>query len=620
MAGGQLFGRYLERDLGATLSALSGYRPFPTADDREEWSVLPAHVRRAGIQRGEDLSGSVWPALPAALYMDFARTGNRSRYERPYFRRRDALKSLVLAECMEGEGRFLDDIINGIWAICEESSWVIPAHNRADAHLDDVTTTWIDLFAGETGSLLAWTHYLLQSRLDAVDPLIAGRMRREVALRVLGPFLTHDDYWWMGVEGSRRPNNWSPWCSSSVLGGFLLLEPDAERRTQAVRKVMEIIDRWVAVYHPDGGCEEGPRYWMVAAASLLDCLELLRTASGDEICLYDEPLVREMGRYIYRAHISGDYYVNFADAPATINIPAGLVYSYGQLIDDPRMVAFGSWACGRRADQAPVEQSLLRTLRDLFAVRQIETSGKPPYVRDVWLGGTQSMAAREADGSDRGLYLAAKGGHNNESGHNHNDVGEFIVYVDGEPVLVDVGVGTYTAQTFSRHRYEIWTMQSAYHNLPTVNGIQQQAGEEFRATDVTYHADDVAARFSLDIAGAYPKSSGVTSWRRTCCLHRDNPRVEVAEEFELARPSAEIMLSLMTPIPPVVNHAGAVTLGPVDVTFDGTALTASTEEIQLDDEGLRSSWGERLFRLVLRPRAATRRATWMTRIARKAPS
>lgn len=87
-----------------------------------------------------------------------------------------------------------------------------------------------------------------------------------------------------------------------------------------------------------------------------------------------------------------------------------------------------------------------------------------------------------------GLYLAAKGGHNAES-HNHNDVGNFIVYADGYPAISDVGVETYTAKTFSAQRYDIWTMQSAFHNLPIINGFMQKNGGNFKAAAVNYEAD-----------------------------------------------------------------------------------------------------------------------------------
>jgi len=53
------------------------------------------------------------------------------------------------------------------------------------------------------------------------------------------------------------------------------------------------------------------------------------------------------------------------------------------------------------------------------------------------------MGARENEGSSKGFYFSAMGGHNDES-HNHNDVGTSILIYNGNPVLVDVGSGAYT--------------------------------------------------------------------------------------------------------------------------------------------------------------------------------
>src|SRR2546430_13970641 len=108
-------------------------------------------------------------------------------------------------------------------------------------------------------------------------------------------------------------------------------------------------------------------------------------------------------------------------------------------------------------------------------------------------------AARSTPDSGARLYLSAWAGHNAQS-HNHNDVGNFIVYGDGTPVLIGVGVETYSAKTFSAQRYEIWTMQSAYHNLPTINGIMQGAGREFQAKDVSFGETANRVTFSADIA------------------------------------------------------------------------------------------------------------------------
>jgi hypothetical protein len=66
-------------------------------------------------------------------------------------------------------------------------------------------------------------------------------------------------------------------------------------------------------------------------------------------------------------------------------------------------------------------------------------------------------------------FIASHGGNNAES-HNHNDVGDFIIYADGAPVIIDAGKGTYMAITFSKNRYTLWYNTSPYHNVPLVNG------------------------------------------------------------------------------------------------------------------------------------------------------
>ena len=78
-----------------------------------------------------------------------------------------------------------------------------------------------------------------------------------------------------------------------------------------------------------------------------------------------------------------------------------------------------------------------------------------------YLSGIEVLTARSAADTTKGLFLAAKGGHNGES-HNHNDVGNYIIYVNGDAAICDAGVETYSRKTFSEERYTIWAMQSRY--------------------------------------------------------------------------------------------------------------------------------------------------------------
>ena len=171
--------------------------------------------------------------------------------------------------------------------------------------------------------------------LNMPDPLKEWRrIQREVNVRILTPCLERDDHSWMGFHNTgRRVNNWNPWICSNWLACTLLLEEDEARRQASVFKIMRTVDNFVDPYPLDGGCDEGPSYWGRAGASLLDNLELLYSATDGQLQVYDEPLIQEIGRFIYRVQIEGDYYINFADAPALVYPDAMLVYRYGLRID-----------------------------------------------------------------------------------------------------------------------------------------------------------------------------------------------------------------------------------------------------------------------------------------------
>jgi hypothetical protein len=624
-----LANRYPFEQLRDVLLPRARWQPFPTAADRDAWAALPERVRQAHVRRGEQALGFAWPALPATLYLEFARNGKRSGYEKPWHDRRQTMCDLVLAECIEGRGRFLDDIANGVWAVCEESSWVFPAHlhlQAAGAGLPDTAEPIPDLFAAETGALLAWTLYLLAPRLDAVSPQLVPRVEREIQQRILSPLFDRTDFWWMGYAGY-PVNNWNPWIVSNWLAVALLVERDEERRCRHVAKAMRILDYFVDPYPPDGGCDEGPGYWGRAGASLYDCLEWLYSATHGAVDVYREPLIRNIGAFIYRVHIAGHGFINFADASPRLTPPPGVCFGYGRRIDDPALQALGAWAAVEQdIANRGVGDSLGRCLPLLFMLDELfATAPRPPLPRDVFLPDIQVFAARDRQGDPSGFFVAAKGGHNAES-HNHNDVGHFIVYLDGAPLLVDAGVETYTAKTFGPERYTIWTMQSAYHSLPTVNGIQQMPGRGFAARDVAWRADEDGAEFSLDLAGAWPAEAGIRSWKRNVRLERAR-QVVVEERFELAATPRELTLNLLTAADPEAVEPGVVALkaarlaggrssAAATLRYDRSRFDLRIEPIDIGDTHLQATWGNRLTRLVLIARKLEADGEWTLRITR----
>jgi hypothetical protein len=232
--------------------------------------------------------------------------------------------------------------------------------------------------------------------------------------------------------------------------------------------------------------------------------------------------------------------------------------------------------------------TLSRELFFLHHIREfIAEEPHEPLLKDVWLGNLQIMTARRSN-----LYVAMKGGHNNES-HNHNDVGSFIVYADNEPLFIDPGVGEYTSKTFSDERYTIWTMQSSYHNLPQINGTDQKDGREY-AAKVVNHQD---GSLTLDIAGAYPSEADVKSWKRTVSAMESG--ISITENYVLTAYHQPARLMFMTIMKPEIQ-SGAIILGHHRLNYNPSQLEPTVEDIsnQLDPL-LQGMWGPKMYRIIL---------------------
>ena len=605
---------YSRDELPEIIIPIKQWNPFPKYSDRSDWLQIPDSLQSEYINRAEELLHYNWPVLPASMLMEYVRIGDRWHYEEYHFERRNNLRILVFAELIEQKGRFLDQIINGIWAICEETYWGVPAHlsmQQAGRGLPDVREPIVDLFAAQTGQLLAWTKYLLQEPLDEVNSLICERISYEVKRKILDVLMDRSDFYWMGFDlssrGGRRVNNWNPWINANWLACNLLIEDDPERRIAATHKIMRSLDNFLNPHPLDGGCDEGPSYWNHAGGSLFDALEMLYLASDGVINIYDHQLIRNIGTYIYKAYIDYPYFVNFADASPVINYNGPQVFRYGSRIDDEVMMSFGTFGAKKLSMDELIEERNIS--RHLFLFDNYEEifqyPAKEPLIRDAWLPDTEVMIAREKEGTNEGFYLAAKGGHNDES-HNHNDIGNFILYVDGAPVLIDAGKGTYTAKTFGEQRYTLWNNNSNYHNLPSINGEVQVEGPEFRAKDLQYRMTDKKVNFTLDITEAY-QVENLKRWQRLLEFNRSRG-ITLTDEYEYTDTpefNQEHFLTICTVEPTggmLKFHDPLSNDTVLKLVYDDKRFSYEVKKLELDqpeDKRVIENWGDKIYRITL---------------------
>ena len=602
--------KYSKEQFQKVLISQRSWIPFPKLVDRNGWLKADQDMMKANLQEAEKLLNYSWPSVPATKSLLIERNGNRSEYEAISFEKRRVLGTLLIAEIYENKGRFIDPIIDGVYSICEETFWGSPAHlpkTKEYSGLMDVSQPFVELFSAETAAYLSWVDYFLGDKLDAVSPQIRKRMYYEVNYRIFQPLMTKPHGFMTSNANGRRPNNWNPWICSNWLNAALLLEKDETKRTDMVYKILHVLDAFLTPYPQDGGCDEGPSYWGAAAASLYDNIAMLNHVTNNAFqYVFEDEKVKNMGRFIYRAQISDKYFLDFADADPQPGMDGNMIYRFGKDIHDDNMIKFGAYY--RQPETAKIDRfHYFRNFYSLFMQDEYSKAEKGLALpQDVWLPDIQVMMARDNQGSTKGFFLAAKGGNNDES-HNHNDIGNYVVYYDGLPLLIDVGRGSYTAKTFSNRRYDIWFNCSNYHNDPTINGINQLAGDEYKASNIVYKRDKTSAMLALDIAGSYPDSAGVQSWQRSIRLNRGK-NVEISDVISLKK-ADNIVEHLMTCYPAEVSKPGELVIHyqpkgaaakDFIIRYNPAQLRPAVEKMQLttmEDKGILEKWGDNIYRI-----------------------
>ena len=568
---------------------------YPAAGDRQAWDGVPEEMRMEIRKLAAAWRDIPYPMRSASGFLAFVRNGSRQADEKPYFTRRKKLCAAVLNACAFPEEAETDAIIDGIWCICEESSWVISAHNvnpvpgapkPAEYPLPDPKKPYIDLFSAQTGMILSLASTLLEERLDAVTPMIRQRIRSEIRGRILRPFMATDDFWWMGVR-RKDLNNWTPWILSNIMVCAVLDPMPRVNLAGILERCCEMLDRYLDVLPEDGGCDEGAGYWNMAGGALLDCLEILEKVTGGGMAFWTDEKIRNILAFPRRAALANGWFVNFADCDARPFLSGERLERAGERLGDSALTALGTQIRGHVADQLDDVPHLTRVL-DLLFHPAAETA-KAAVSGDEWLPDLQVRVVRRGE-----WILACKGGHNGEN-HNHNDVGSFILLQGGEPAVVDAGNMIYTAKTFSEDRYTLWNVQAQWHNLPMIGGAAQREGAEHRSEKAERTPDGMA----LNLEKAYGAEAGVKRLRRSFLLSGEGLRLRDEVELEEEKPVTWVFLLREKP----AWKNGRVTAGRMQIRCP-EGLDFSAEEKPVTDPRMARNWPGSLWRVRLQGKPA----------------
>lgn len=517
--------RWNVRVVREALADGGAFMPFPPAGDRVAVEAVRGRLGEAAVaallaRARVDLSAPI-PALPAELYLDFQWTGRREPYEDAQRQRRNMLYRLALADYLEGGAEFTGAVENLLWARLEETNWAWPAHART---LDFPDFPTLDLAAAMSGLDLAEIDHLLGTRLGEA---LRARLRSEVQRRVVTPFLTRHDHWWLHATPGRRVNNWTAVCVAGAVGAACYLETDETRLAEIIARGLASLADYLETFDPQGGSSEGPDYWSYGFGNFAVLGHLIAARTAGRIDLLDDGFVREIACFPLRTVLAPGLWASFSDSDANPQFPPGLLSYLADRLDLPELAELG--ICNSFVVEG--------FNQFIWPLRQYAWPLRPQGERFTgtnhdWYADLAWMISRLEPKDPGSLRLAIKGGHNAEM-HNHNDIGAMIVVAGGKVLITDPGRGRYSKSYFGPDRYRNLMASSRGHSVPVVNGHEQVEGAEHRAGVVDHGHGTEADWLVLDLTAAYPESAGAKTIERRVRFDRTWPggRIELVDTF-----------------------------------------------------------------------------------------
>ena len=571
---------------------------FPPYSDRPAWNRVVSDKRLANItseirKLADKVQKSPIPELKASEFALYRQTGNRNIYEEKYFAVRHNLEMLVLAECLEGKGKYINRIVDYIWAICSEPCWTIPAHAwDNDDVLPSYKYTRNDLFATQTGLLLAFTLDLMENELAAFSPHLVDRIRQNIINRLIIRFESGEpDRWYDGHS------NWTAWCCCNLLGAAVAaLKDDPARLEKVIRKLAEINDHYYRKFSDDGACDEGPGYWAHSPVEFCRFIEQAISAGVLSAEIYNDEKLRAMIQYISNVHLGNGSFFSYSDNEVKMpNLPCGLLSLLAKRLNDDNIAIFAKQAFHNfKNEKTPgkynsnLHSALLGNLLELFCVPESQLQN----VRD----NTKFYFSRGyLFGRCGKLGYGVKGGNNGE-GHNHNDVGHFVISHNGKFIICDLGSATYSKDYFSDRRYDNILCNGSGHNMPLFNGTGEVYGKEKVPQSIIFNDANGVVSCTIEAQGTYSGDLDLQSVKRKFMFDRKRKNFKITDSWICGK-EYKTECVFFTAVKPEKVSEHEIKLGKFLFAADNGKLSCG--EFEISDEKVKKRWGK-LWKIILR--------------------
>ncbi|CAN7425908.1 hypothetical protein [Paenibacillus sp. LjRoot56] len=573
---------------------------YSEAHSSEQWKRIREDVNYAEFWHTlqEKATHLLENPVRAPLFSEFTLfgdTGDRAIYQKQQDDLFVGIPMFSMLALTEEKQEWKTGLENAIWHICNQYTWVSPAHVGL-YHNDYPNGIWdqplppretVDLYAGMTAFTLAETVHLLKDRLH---PWIIHRVNEEIDNRIFQVYFNDPT----PQNWELKTNNWPAVCSSSIGATAIYMIEDSEKLAGMLWRVIGVLRNYFSGFDEQGATPEGPAYWQFGFSHFVYFAELLKERTQGRIALLTDAKVEAISQFPQFCMLSGGKVVNFSDSPEEVTLNPGLIQRLQQYVstlelptDYYRMKpVIGNWLDVTRLMLWSLDSEPLISANDGERVQE-----------QVFIG-NQWVISKIKDAEGGMTAFAAKGGHNEEP-HNHNDLGHFILHVDGDNVLADLGLGVYTKQYFQpSYRYEMINAGSHGHSVPIVDGCRQGFGKSYRSEILHSQISDDQVHVVMDLTKAYDCVSLDIFTREFLWDHSVHkaPQLIVRDRVICNTKPESFQEIFISCVQPRVIGAGRIQMNKVTLLYNSEQWELDMEEMKVDSH---YKIGTPFYRIVL---------------------
>lgn len=472
-----------------------------TYKDRVFWDkVGTMEEARELLKEAKVLAEQGMPPFVDSLYLHLNATNIRLPGENMMNARFIYLYRLVLAECIENEGKFLPAIQDGLLSLCNQKPWSIPAHDRKLNNYNG-TDYYVDLVVATAGNSIAQCVYMLDDRLDKdIKRSVLSAFREKVFTPIRRCLEETKPFYWFTVT-----NNWNSVCLAGVTGAALALLPDKEERAYFVAVAEKYNVYGMKGYGDDGFCSEGVGYYNYGFRAYVLLREEVCRATGGRLDFFAHPKfvrVAQYGKKIQmingicpaysdsRIGMSPDWFlINYCDNVLGLK-------PYYEKTTFPPMGNLSLYLIEFFPKQA-WKMEITGEIKDALTE---ESDALHAYYEK-----TEILVGRPIPGTECRMAFSAKGGNNNES-HNHNDIASYAIALGEEMMAGDQGGPfSYPGDYFNVGAEDKYACKGSFgHPVPMIDGKTQRTGPIAKGFSISKQLTDTKDTYVLDCTSAYP--------------------------------------------------------------------------------------------------------------------